>query len=93
MDYEEYSKKILELQLEFENKKFELMKEFVRSNNPHKIGDKVTDSLGSIVIEQIGFAHGYVDKPCAKYFGIELKKDGTPKKKTSRRQVWQLNVI
>jgi len=92
MNHEEYLQKVKELESEFENKKVELMKEFVRVNNPYKIGDKVTDHIGSIIIEKMGFAWGYGNKPCATYTGIELKKDGTPTKKESRRQVWQSNV-
>ena len=38
------------------------------------------------------FAWGFGYEPCATYTGLELKKDGTPTKKESRRQVWQSNV-
>jgi hypothetical protein len=95
MNYEEYLQKVTELESEFKNKKLELMKDFVRANNPYKIGDKITDHIGSIIIEKIGFAWGWgysVGKPCATYTGLELKKDGTPTKKESRRQVWQSDI-
>ena len=90
MNHEEYLQKIKELEREFENRKVELMKEFVRANNPYKIGDKVTDHIGSIIIEKIGFSLG--SKPCAIYTGLELKKDGTPTKRQTRRRVWQSNI-
>ena len=93
MNYEEYLQKVKELESDFENKKTELMKEFIRANNPYKIGDKVTDHIGSIIIEKMGFACAYNFKPCATYTGLELKKDGTPTKKGSRRQVWQSNLL
>ena len=93
MNHEEYLQKVKELESEFENRKVELMKDFVGANNPYKIGDKVTDHIGSIIIEKMGFAWGYSGgKPCATYTGLELKKDGNPTKKESRRKVWQSNV-
>ena len=91
MNHEEYLQKIKELEREFENRKLELMKEFVLANNPYKIGDKVTDRIGSIIIENIGFAW-YGSKPCAIYTGLELKKDGNPTKRQIRRRVWQSNI-
>ena len=91
MNHEEYLQKIKKLEREFENRKLELIKEFVRANNPYKIGDKVTDRIGSIIIENIGI-EWYGSKPCAIYTGLELKKDGTPTKRQTRRRVWQSNI-
>lgn len=93
MNYEEYLQKGKELELEFKDKKLELMKEFVRANNPYKIGDTVTDSIGSIIIEKMGYSWGFNSNPCATYSGLELKKDGTPTKKKTTRQVWQSNIV
>jgi hypothetical protein len=94
MDFETYKEKIKDLEKEFENKKTALMKEFVLANNPYKIGDKITDHIGTIIIESIGFAYiGYGSPPCATYFGKELKKDGEPKKNGNKRRVWQSNII
>ena len=92
MNQEEYLEKVKKLELEIEDKKIELMKEFVKANNPYKIGDKVTDHIGSIIIEKIGILYGD-SFPCAVYFGLELKKDGTPTKKGLRRQILQKNAI
>ena len=93
MNYEEYLLEVKKLESEFENRKVELMKEFVRANNPYKIGDKVTDHIGSIIIEKMGFAWGFGNKPCATYTGLELKKDGTPNKMGDKRMVWQSNAV
>jgi hypothetical protein len=93
MNHEEYLQKLKELESEFENKKVKLMKDFVRANNPYKIGDKITDHIGTIIIEKLGFSWGYLKNPCATYSGIELKKDGTPNKKGTKRQVHQSNII
>ena len=69
------------------------MKDFVRANNPYKIGDKITDHIGTVIFEKMGFNWGYLDKPCAIYFGTELNKDGKPNKKGSKRQVYQTNIV
>ncbi len=92
MNYEEYLQKEKNLTIEFENNKTELMKEFIRANNPYKAGDIVTDHIGSIMIERMSFSWGGWGRPCAVYHGIELKKDGTPTKKGSRREVYQSNI-
>lgn len=94
MNYDEYLQKVKELERELGHKKAALMMEFVNANNPYKIGDKITDHIGSIIIEKMGYAWNYPDSnPCATYYGLELKKDGTPNKKGSRRQVWQSNIV
>jgi len=92
MNRKEYLQKLEELEIELKNKKVELMRDFVIENNPYKIGDKVTDHIGSIIIEKIGFSWGY-NNPCATYFGTELKKDGTPTKRLTKRTVWQSNIV
>ena len=53
MEYQEYKDKLKGLELEFEQKKSKLIKEYVDANNPYKIGDKVTDHANSIIIEKI----------------------------------------
>lgn len=93
MQYEEYKQQVNNLEKEFEQKKIELIKYYVNSNNPYKIGDNVTDHMGTIQIEKITYGFSTISKiPCAIYRGIELKKDGSPKKQ-NRRDVWQTNLI
>lgn len=92
MTYEEYLRKLKELESEFEDKKVKLMKDFVIANNPYKIDDKVTDHVGSIIIKKIKYNTGFT-RPCAVYTGLVLKKDGTPTKSKSYREVWQSNII
>jgi len=93
MKYEEYRLKVRELEQEYQIKKIELQREYIRANNPYKAGDKVTDHIGSIIIEKIGYALTSTGEPCATYTGIELKKDGQPKKNGDRRTVWQSNLV
>lgn len=92
MNHSEYLEKLEQLEYDFKMKKISLMKDFVVANNPYKVGDKVTDHVGTILIESMGFAWGTNSKPCATYFGPKLKKDGTPQKNRDKRCVWQSNV-
>lgn len=93
MNFEEYKQKLKELKNEFNQKEFDLAKEFVAANNPYKIGDKVTDHIGTIIVEKVGLSWDISGNPGARYFGVELNKDGTPNKKGKKRMVWQSNLI
>lgn len=95
MTKEEMNAKITQLQLEFENNKKKVIKGFCDANNPYKVGDIFTDSNGSIIIDKIQYWYTNFlgDGPCCVYGGLELKKDGTPRKDGSRRQCWQFNEV
>lgn len=94
MKYQEYKDKLKCLELEFEQKKSKLIKEYVDANNPYKIGDKVTDHYQnvSIRIEKIKYHLSLYGFPCAVYYGPELKKDGTPKKNGNKTYIYQTNL-
>ena len=92
MEYQEYKDKLKGLELEFEQKKSKLIKEYVDANNPYKNGDKVTDHANSIIIEKIKYHISLTGIPCAVYYGSELKKDGTPKKNGNEACVYQCNL-
>ncbi len=90
MEYNEYQQKQKALEREFQIKKSELSTAYALANNSYKIGDIFTDHIGSIRIEAIRTTiHNY--KPTCIYFGLELKKDGTPKKKGEKRDAYQIN--
>jgi hypothetical protein len=65
---------------------------YCKANNPYKIGDIFTDHIGSIKIEKIIFDLSS-NELCCVYFGVELKKDLTPRKDNSKRNAWQSNDI
>ena len=92
MTTEEYKTKIRELKSNLEQQELELMKEFVRSNNPYKVGDIVTDHIGRLKIEKMSYSWGF-GNPEAVYYGTELKKDGTVCKKQTGRALFQSNII
>ena len=91
MNKETLNQKITQLQQEFELKKTEVMQQFCDANNTYKEGDKFTDHIGTIIVEKMRYYYG--NPPCCVYFGVELKKDGTPKKDNNKRQAWQSNDV
>lgn len=93
MDFNQYKKRLEELETKFKIDKKNLLMEFVNHNNPHKIGDIVTDHIGSVQIKKIKYSYGsFGQSPCAVYEGLELKKDLTPAKKLTTRYVFQSNL-
>jgi hypothetical protein len=89
MDLQEYKEKEKEkaLEEEYNAKKSGLIRECVKANNPHKVGDIVSDHIGMIRIESIG-AHrgGYNSLPTATYNGPILKQDGSERKNKEREE-------
>ena len=71
--------------------KMVLMREYCNENNPYKIGDTFTDHIGTVLIEKIMYSYG-INTSCV-YLGLELKKDGTPRKDGSKRNAYQCNEV
>jgi hypothetical protein len=93
MTQEEYKNKVSELNERHEQELQLLRREYAFANNPYKIGDTVTDHAGSIKIEKIQYTTDFsTNLPCCVYTGVELKKDGTPTKRESKRKVHQSNI-
>jgi hypothetical protein len=93
MNAEEYKEQMKLLKEKHKQIEWELTKQFVDDNNPYKKGDVVTDHIGPVLVEQIGYYRNSWGEPSATYSGIELKKDGTPKKNNPKREVFQENLI
>jgi hypothetical protein len=89
----EYQLKLNQINKDYELKLKSLAKECALSNNPYKIGDVVTDHMGSIKIEQIQFTLGGVNLPQCAYTGIELTKKGEPNKRGTKRRIYQSSII
>ena len=92
MTIEEYKERINQLDLEYNKKKRELANEYAKFNCPHQVGDVVEDHIGKLKIERIRAVLPISDKLDYVYYGIELKKDGTPCKRQTGRGVYQSNV-
>lgn len=88
----EYKDKIKEIEDNATQSKTKLQIEYANFHNPYKKGDIVTDHIGSIIIEFWKISV-YNKIPSCVYWGLELKKDKTPKKIPTRRDVWQENII
>lgn len=75
----------------YENKKKELIRRYIDANNPVTIGDKVTGHSRTLIVNKISYS--LWRDPCAIYYGVELKKDGTPCKKQQGIAVYQSNLV
>jgi hypothetical protein len=92
MTKEEYKKQLCALEADYEKKKRELALTFAKRNNPVCIGDKVRSPNRCISVEKMTLFRPLGYHPCVKYFGTELKKDGTLKKSGKKEYVFQINV-
>ena len=94
MDLNEYKNLRQAIRERAKTEEMELAREYAYSNNTVKIGDIITDHIGSIKVEKIqwGFAFSRDYSECI-YTGIELKKDKTPTKRGNKRQIYQSNLV
>ena len=94
MTIDDYKKALSDLALQYEHARSEYHRQFALSNNTVKHGDVFTDHIGSILVERIGVCFSGLDTiPSCKYYGKELKKDGTPKKNNTYRTAYQSNSL
>lgn len=89
MTKEEYDLKKKQLDQAYEKSKIALAKEFALSNNPHQVGEIISDTNGrTIKIEKIQVYLAYGNPKCV-YSGVWLKKDGTPNKRGEIESIYQ----
>ena len=86
----ELQAKIKNIYEETRKKEKLVIREYCLANNKYKEGDIFQDHMGKIIIEKIDYYYS-PDNPCCIYLGIELKKDGTPKKNNPKRWAYQCN--
>lgn len=91
MTKQELEEQLKALRVEHDAKREVVMRKFCDANNPYKIGDTFTDHIGSVLVEKILYDYSFT--PCCVYFGLELKKDGTPRKDNNKRKAYQSNDI
>lgn len=92
MTQEEYLSRLGFLKKAYEVDKKNLAIEFAMSNNPYKVGDVIEDRVGKLKIGKIKVDDFLLHKPSCIYYGVELKKDGTPCKRQTGRCVYQSNI-
>jgi hypothetical protein len=91
-----YKQRMVQIHKEASDKKEKLIMEYAMCINTHAKGDKITDHMGTIIIEKIrvkGGSSGYEIMPSCVYYGLELKKNGEPRKDKSRRDIYISNVL
>ena len=94
MNLDDYKVLKRDIERQAEKDKTALLIKFVDLNNPYKIGDIVTDHIGSVRYDKLKYTTtGSENVPTPIYIGIELKKDGTPKKRVVVRNVYGSNVL
>ena len=91
MTKQEYLNEVKELDIEHAKKLKALQIKCANENNDVKVGDKFTDHCGTILVEKISVFISYCETPSCVYYGLELKRDGTPTKKGTRRDAYQMN--
>ena len=95
MTFEELELDLKLIESDFNKKKKEKIIEYCKSNNPHNVGDIISnkDSTTIIKIEKITFSSGMLRlKPECVYNGARLKKDLTPYKSGEKDVIWQSNI-
>jgi hypothetical protein len=93
MTDEQFRKKLKAIDDEFKKQSNAVYIEYAISRNPYEVGDVFTDHIGSIKIEKMKAAYSLNGKSCMSYFGIAVKKDGTPTKKGEKRWAYQSNEV
>ena len=91
MNFEIYIKKMADLDKEVNIKKRKLKMKYALSHSTVKIGDMITDHLGSIIVESILLNN--VNEPSCIYKGINLLKSGKVSKRQKKRYLYQVNLI
>lgn len=93
MTKEEYKTKLDELEHEFSIKKQQLARNYAYSNNTYKIGDVISDHATTLKITGMSWTFGYSYVPAyIVYRGIELTKNGEPKKRQNNTVIRQTNI-
>ena len=93
MTPEEYEKELTELENKFDSEKTALDEKYAAVNNTVKIGDLVTDHIGTIKVEKIKTAIINSVVPHCAYWGTRITKDsGKPYKRGGKRWVAQYNI-
>ena len=92
MTYEELRKQCVALQRECNDKQEQLKQQYALEHNPAKVGDIITDHYHTIRVENMKVTGHPV--PYMRYSGIELTKQGEPKKRqpVPRNPVHQCNL-
>lgn len=93
MTQKEFKIKMNEINAAYEQSKRELYSEYAYSNSTVMVDDIVEDHIGCGRVLKMKTTFAAFDKyPSLVYICMEVKKDGTPKKKETFREIYQVNV-
>ena len=92
MNKDELKSALKEAANEYELKKSEIYGMYAFSNNPYKIGDIISDNVGTIKIEKIKFNVSFGESECV-YIGTQYNKNGEVSKKQDHNTIYQSNII
>lgn len=90
MDIKEFNAEVKVIQERALAAKTILVKKFAIINNKVKVGNTVTDHIGSVIVEKIGIYNDEV--PGCFYTGVMLTTKGVVFKSGERRTVYQSNL-
>lgn len=100
MTKDEYIARLEQIKRKCQKEVNELGLEYAKSNNPYQVGDTIKDHMGAMVIERVQpvlsalVQISYSNVPVCRYYGVQLKKDGTPmKRQDPTRSIYQSNII
>lgn len=91
MDYEIYRQRLEVLKQEYKYQKRKLAKDYATKHNTVKLGDVVTDNLGSVKVDKIEYTTR--DEPECYYWGVILTEFGKDTEHVKRRWIAQHNIL
>lgn len=89
MQIKELKEQLAEEYRRHKENKEELERKFAEANNKIKKGDWVSDTENTILVDEIGISKDYNGTPMCVYSGFICRKDGTPSKRKTRKEIWQ----
>jgi hypothetical protein len=93
MTQEDFKTRLADINAKYEQEKKYLYSQYAHENNTVNVDDIVEDHIGCGRVLKMKTTFATFDKyPSLVYECIEVKKDGTPKKKNIFRQVYQVNL-
>lgn len=93
MTKQEFDNRLNFIENRYDKEKESLYIEYAKSNNPCEIGDIIEDHVGKGRIIKQKVTRNYHDRRSSMFYEcIELKMDGTPRKKETLRTFYQSNL-
>lgn len=93
MTQEDFKTRMAEINAKYEQEKRYLYSQYAHENSTVEVDDIVEDHIGCGRVLKMKTTFAAFDKyPSLIYVCLEVKKDGTPKKKETYREVYQANV-